>query len=145
MARPCLPGTVKRLLILAALAPSPAHAATLDVTVAGVRNDKGIVLVAVCPEAQFLRDTCAYRGRVPARLGEVVVRVDVPPGIYAVQAYHSEDGSGRLRRSFLGVPRGGIGFSRDAKFHYGPPSFADAAVRVGPDGGHVRLTLRYHE
>ncbi len=113
--------------------------------VADVRNDKGIVLVAVCPKEQFLRDTCVYRGRTAARAGEVSVRVEVPPGTYAVQAYHSEDGSGRLRRSFLGFPRDGIGFSRDAKFHYGPPSFADAAVRVGPEGGRIRLTLRYYE
>ncbi len=136
---------MKGLLLLAALAAVPARAATLDVAVSGVRNDKGIVLVAVCPAAQFLRDTCAYRGRAPARAGEVVVQVDVPPGTYAVQAYHSEDGSGRLRRSFFGVPRDGIGFSRDARFHYGPPSFADAAVRVGPEGGRVRLTLHYYE
>ena len=136
---------MKRLLILAALAAVPARAVPVDVTVAGIRNGKGLVLVAVCPESQFLRDTCAYRGRAPARPGEVTIRVDVPPGVYAVQAYHSEDGSGRLRRTFLGLPRDGIGFSRDAKFHYGPPSFADAAVRVGGEGGAVRLTLRYYE
>ena len=136
---------MKGLLVLAVLAAVPGRAATLDVVVAGVRNDKGIVLVAVCPEAQFLRDTCAYRSRTPARPSEVAVQVEVPPGTYAVQAYHSEDGSGRLRRSFFGVPRDGIGFSRDAKFHYGPPSFADAAIRVGPEGGRVRLTLRYYD
>jgi uncharacterized protein (DUF2141 family) len=137
---------VKGLLLVATLAALPAQAASLEVIVAGVRNDKGIVLVAVCPEAQFLRDTCAYQARVPARRGEVAVRVDgVPPGTYAVQAFHSEDGSGRLQRSFFGVPRDGIGFSRDARFHYGPPSFADAAVRVGAEGGRVRLGLRYYE
>lgn len=137
---------MKGLLLVATLAALPAQAASLEVIVAGVRNDKGIVLVAVCPEAQFLRDTCAHQARVPARTGEVAVRVDgVPPGTYAVQAFHSEDGSGRLRRSFFGVPRDGIGFSRDARFHYGPPSFADAAVRVGAEGGRVRLGLRYYE
>lgn len=137
---------MKGLVLLAGLAALPARAATLDVVVADVRNDRGLVLVAVCPEAQFLRDTCAHQAKAPARAGEVVVRVgDVPPGTYAVQAFQSEDGSGRLRRSFFGVPRDGIGFSRDARFHYGPPSFADAAVRVGPEGGRVRLALRYYE
>lgn len=135
-----------RLSVWAALAALPARAATVHVIVEGVRNDKGTVLVAVCPEAQFLRDTCAYQARTPARVGEVAVRVEgVPPGTYAVQAFHSEDGSGMLRRSFLGVPRDGIGFSRDARFHYGPPSFADAAVRVGAEGGRVRFALRYGE
>lgn len=136
---------MRGLLILAALAVGPAQAVPVDVTVSGVRNGRGLVLVAVCPQAQFLRDTCAYRGRAPARPGEVTVRVDIPAGLYAVQAYHSEDGSGRLRRTFLGFPRDGIGFSRDAKFHYGPPSFADAAVRIGSAGGAVRLALRYYE
>lgn len=131
---------------MAALAAVPAKASTLDVVVQGVRNDRGIVLVAVCPEAQFLRDSCAYRGRAPARKGELVVRVEgVPPGLYAAQAYHSEDGSGRLRRTFLGFPRDGIGFSRDAAFHYGPPSFTSAAFRVAPEGGRVVLRLRYYD
>lgn len=134
------------LAAIAMAAALPARAATVEVTVAGVRNGEGIVLVAVCPEGQFLRDTCAHQARAPAQAGETVVRVEgLPPGTYAVQAFHSEDGSGRLRRSFLGVPRDGIGFSRDAKFNYGPPRFADAAVRIGPDGGRVRLTLRYYE
>jgi uncharacterized protein (DUF2141 family) len=137
---------VRGLLVLVALAALPARAATLEVVVTGVRNDRGIVLVAACPEASFLKDTCPYHGRAPAQAGEVVVRVEgVPPGVYAVQAYHSEDGSGRLRRSFFGVPKDGMGFSRDAKFNYGPPSFADAAVRLAPEGGRVRLALRYYE
>ena len=132
--------------ILAMVTPLTARAAMLDVIVAGVRSDRGIVLVAVCPEAQFLRDTCTYHARAPARAGEVVVQVPgVPPGVYAIQAFHSEDGSGTLRRSFFGVPRDGIGFSRDAKFNYGPPRFADAAVRLGTDAEQVRLTLRYYE
>ncbi len=135
-----------RLASLAVLVAMQAHAATLEVTVGGVRNDKGRVLVAVCPKAQFLQDVCAYRGTAPARQGEVVVRVQgIPPGDYAVQAFHSEDGSGRLHRGFWGVPREGIGFSRDAAFHFGPPRFADAVVRIAPAGGRLRIALRYYE
>lgn len=134
-----------RLICLAMLVAMQAHAATLEVAVAGVRNDKGRVLVAVCPQAQFLHDVCAYRGAVPARQGEVMVRVQgIAPGDYAVQALHSEDGSGRLHRNFWGVPRDGIGFSRDATFHFGPPRFADAAIQIGPAGGRISIRLRYY-
>ena len=135
-----------RPALLGLLIAMQAHAATLDVAVSGLRNVKGRVLVAVCPKAQFLRDSCQYKGSAPAQPGETVVRVTgIPPGVYAVQAFHSEDGSGVLHRSFWGVPREGIGFSRDAAFHFGPPRFADAAVRIGPEGGRVRIVLRYYQ
>ena len=127
-----------------ALLVAPAAGATIDVTVNGVRSDRGEVLVAICDRTTFLQPRCAYRGRAPARAGSVMVKVEgVPPGIYAAQAFQDENGNGRIDRSLLGIPTEGIGFSRDALMRFGPPSFDDAAVTVA-DGAALAITLRYY-
>ena len=51
---------------------------------------------------------------------------DVPPGAYAVFAFHDENGNGTLERSFLGAPKEGVALSNDARGHLGPPKFKDA-------------------
>lgn len=128
------------------LLPALSRAATLEVQVDNLRPGKGEVLVTVCTADSFLKEHCRYRGRAPARGSEALVSItDIPPGIYAVQAFQDEDGSGRIPRSFLGIPKVGIGFSNDAPFRFGPPSFDDAAVRLMPEGGRIRLRLRYFD
>ena len=121
-----------------------ARAATLDVVVDNVRDAQGTVRVAVCSQAQFLGEHCEHVGRAPAQPGSVTVRVEgVPPGTWAVQAFHDDNGDGKLTRNFLGLPTKGLGFSNDARFHFGPPRWNDAAFRLGPDGGVVHVPLRY--
>ena len=133
-----------RLAALLLLLAWPAGAATLQVTVTGVRNAKGQVLVAVCDRATFLAPSCAYRGRVAAQPGAVQVTIGgIPEGVYAVEAYHDENDNGRLDRSFLGMPTEGMGFSRDAPMRFGPPDFADAAVTIPSGGGAIQFALRY--
>ena len=128
---------------MAVMAPALAHAVTLDVVVANVRNDKGHVRVAVCTQATFLKERCAHNAQVKSVAGETVVRLEVPPGTWAVQAYQDENDSGKVDRNFLGIPTVGLGFSNDAPFRFGPPSYADAAFQLGAGGGRIRLTLRY--
>ena len=126
------------------LSVGTSQAATVLVTVSNVRNDQGQVLVALCTKANFLRPHCPWRGRAPARAGEVLVRVDdVPPGTYAAQAFHDEDGNGVLERSMLGLPKEAMGFSNDAPMRMGPPRFDAAAFTVGPLGAAIRFALRY--
>ena len=138
-------GAWRRALVLAALAlPLPAHAARLDIELAGIGNDRGLVRVAVCAPATFTTRNCPFTGAAPAKPGSVVVSVpDIPPGRYAVQAYHDEDGNGRLRKGLFGLPAEAIGFSRDARIRLGPPSFEDAAIDVAEPVTATRLRLRH--
>lgn len=136
-----------RLLQLLLVAPlSGAAAAELEVTLEQVATDAGNLLVAVCTRDTFLRRGCPYTGRAPAVAGEaqVVVR-GIEPGVYAVQAFHDENNNFDLDRSFLGMPREGIGFSNDAPMRFGPPSFEDAAIEIDAGGAATRLRLRYFD
>jgi len=138
---------IRWAVMLAMLAgPAMAEPGVLEVTVTGVRNGHGHVLVAVCDRTTFLKPNCAYHGRAAAAPGAVVVRVaGVPAGVYAVQAYHDENDNGVLDRNFFGMPKEGMGFSRDAPMRFGPPDFADAAVTVPAAGRAVSLALRYFD
>lgn len=135
-------------LCIASLCAAPtagAWAATLEVLVGNVRNDRGHVRVAVCPQALFLSDKCTVVGAAKARPGEVLVTIsNVPPGTYAAQSFHDENDNDDLDRTLLGLPKEGIGFSNDAPFRFGPPSFGDAAFQLLPSGGRIRFNLRHY-
>ncbi|MBB3265676.1 uncharacterized protein (DUF2141 family) [Azospirillum sp. OGB3] len=119
-------------------------AAALTVTVQGVRNGDGQVVLSVCEEAAYPAGRCAVRVTAPAAAGTVRVAVpDLPPGTYALRAYHDENGNGQLDRNLLGVPREGFGFGNDAPVLLAPPSFRDASVTVGEEDVETMLTLRY--
>ncbi len=128
------------MLLLAAVGP----ATSLEVTVSNVRNSKGHVLVAVCLKPEFLSSHCQFVGSAPAHQGSVTVSVSgIPPGTYAVQAFQDENDNMAIDRNFFGLPTEGIGFSNNASFHFGPPSFQDAAIALGRDGGKIAVRLRY--
>jgi uncharacterized protein (DUF2141 family) len=133
-----------KLLLTAPL--SGAVAAELKVTIEQVATGSGTLLVAVCTPETFLRRGCPHTGRAPAVSGEaqVVVR-GIEPGVYAVQAFHDENGNFDLDRNIFGLPQEGMGFSNDAPMRFGPPSFEDAAIAIEAGGAATRLRLRYFE
>jgi uncharacterized protein (DUF2141 family) len=45
--------------------------------------------------------------------------------------------------NFLGMPLEGYGFSNDASAPFGPPSFDDAAFRLGARASFVAVKVRY--
>ena len=122
---------------------SQAAAATLDITIAGIRNARGDIRVAVCSTDTFLKPTCEHVAHTPAQTGEVTLHIVVPPGTWAAQAFHDENRNGKIDTNILGIPTEGLGFSNAAPFRFGPPDFADAAFQLAPAGGRIRLSLRY--
>ena len=121
-----------------------AHAASITVKVTGVRDDRGVVRVAVCPRADFLHPHCPYFGHSPSKAGSVVVTIDqVPPGVYAAQAYQDANNAGVLQRNWLGLPKDGMGFSNNAPMRFGPPAFDEAAFVVGTGAVAISFRLIY--
>jgi uncharacterized protein (DUF2141 family) len=135
---------VRRAALLLAAWPAFALGATLDITVTGVRNDHGQVRLAVCSRADFLKPHCPWQAAAKAAAGSVTLHIaDIPAGTYAIQAFHDENGDGKLNRNFIGIPEEGIGFSNDAPMHFGPPDFAAAAFTVGDAPRQLGFSLRY--
>lgn len=124
-------------LMIAANAPL-----TVDVT--GVKNERGRVRIDVCPQAKFLDDGCPWHVSVPAKAGTTTLEVpDLPPGDYAIQAFHDANGNDELDRGLFGIPKEGVGFSRDARIVFSPPKWKDAVFTHGSKPQRQTFRLRY--
>jgi len=138
--------TLSTLGIALALAASAAHAQQLQVTLSGLQYDRGQVAVAVFADAKsFRKDDQAFAAqKAKAEAGTVTVTFDdVPPGRYAVLAYHDENDNGRLDLRFGMFPTEGYGLSNNPKV-MGPPSYEDSAFAVtAEDPAQIELKMRY--
>ena len=123
-----------------------AQAATLTVTIQDVWSGSGKVTLALygSPDTfSEFSDDVASRS-LEAKPGTVIVTFrNLPPGEYAVAAFHDENGNGDFDTDLFGLPEEGYGFSNDAPVFLGPPRFEDAAVSVDENEGRTALSLMY--
>lgn len=148
MTRSHCASAVRRLILALALtapgAPALAEGAPITVVVHGLRYDEGTVHVDVCTRETFLRSDCPYAATAKAQIGETTITVpEVPPGVYAIQAFHDFKNTQRLERNALGIPTEGIAFSNDAPLGLHGPSFARAAFTHGDQPQTLRLKLHH--
>jgi uncharacterized protein (DUF2141 family) len=68
---------------------------------------------------------------------------DLPPGVYAIAVIHDENMNGKLDTNWLGVPKEGYGFSKDAKGSLGPPLFSQASFEYGGETLNLTISLNY--
>jgi uncharacterized protein (DUF2141 family) len=128
----------------ASLAPeqpvaAPGTSAVISVIVENVETSGGTINIGLCDKG-LSRDTCPYDKEVQAAAGFVEVTFEsIPPGNYAVVAYHDLNGNGQFDR-FLGLPREPYALSGRAATEM-VPSFNDAAlpIRTGENAVVIRL------
>lgn len=136
--------TLALTLLLAVAFPGSAVAADLVLSLA--TNDAGgSIAVAVYRDADsFRRNEDPIKTVTMPRIGATttVTIHDLPPGRYAVGAFHDTDGNGRLSTWPVGLPKEAYGFSRDARGRFGPPSFDAAAFDLPALRGRQAITLK---
>ena len=127
--------------------PAAAGGATLVVLVEGLKDDAGSVHAALhASEDGFPTkpEKALRQADAPIQGGRArIVFEGIPPGGYAVAAYHDENGNGKLDTGFLGIPTEGLGASNDAKGFMGPPGFDDARVEVRPGENRIVVHVVY--
>ena len=128
------------------LAAGPASAARIIVTIDGLKNAQGNVFVGLyASPAKFLQgnQTDAQR-RVKASTGPITVTFDnLPPGTYAVGAFHDENANDHLDTNVLGLPTEGYALSNGVRAVMAKPTFQQAAFSVGDGDKPVALHIRY--
>jgi uncharacterized protein (DUF2141 family) len=138
------------LVLLASLTAPNASAgkpkSVISVTVHGLRNDQGQIACALFASKEDFPDAdhamMSDVVRVKSRQG-VCRFQDVPAGTYAVALFHDEN-EDKVLNTFLGIPREGFGFSRDAPpSTFGPPKFSAAAFRVVRGDYTLKVKMRY--
>ncbi|HKR26614.1 MAG TPA: DUF2141 domain-containing protein [Terriglobales bacterium] len=119
----------------------------IHVGIDGFRTDKGQVICSLYSSAEGF----------PKNAGEAIAHSKSPianrhadcefsgiqPGTYAISVFHDENSNGRLDTNFLGIPREGVGASNNARGHFGPPKFHDAAVAYSGGEMHLRIVITY--
>lgn len=138
-----------RVLALASLlllsAVFPAGAATLTVTVENVRNDSGNIRLSIfaSPAEWPSHSTTDHDLVQPAHSGNVVFKLDLPPGTYAINGFHDENGNVEFDRTAIGLPEEGYFFSDNAKPFLSAPSFKAASFTLPPDGAAITTRVVY--
>jgi len=127
-------------------AAGPASAARIIVTIDGLKTAQGNVFVGLyASPAKFLQGNQAdAQRRVRASTGPVTVAFDnLPPGTYAVGAFHDENANDHLDTNFLGLPTEGYALSNGVRAVMAKPTFQQAAFSVGNGDKPVSLQIRY--
>ena len=68
---------------------------------------------------------------------------DLPPGRYAVTAFHDENNNGKLDRDATGLPSEGYGVSNDARELLSPPYWDKASFELGSEAKTVVVKIEY--
>lgn len=134
--------SLRRWSVLVAILPAATWAATpmttppsaLTLSIDGLRSTRGMVRICLTrtpvhfPDCSGDADSRSLS--VPAgQAGDVSID-GVAAGDYAVAVIHDENANQRLD-TFVGIPREGIGFSRNPAIRFGAPSFRSAEFTVG--------------
>lgn len=142
--------SVSFVVMLCSLCAGDARAVPVDpgsiaVTVTGFRSDRGTAMVALWRDARGFpgtppadapsRNVAISGGRASARFE------NVSPGSFAITVFHDEDGDTELRENFFGIPKEGIGFSRDVRPRFSAPRFEDAKLELSP-GLMKRISIK---
>ena len=124
----------------------PASAARIIVTIDGLHSAQGTVFIGLyASPSKFLNgnQTDAMR-KVKATQAPVTVVFDnLPPGTYAVGAYHDENANDHLDTNLLGLPTEGYALSNGVRAVFSKPNFYEAAFSVGAVDKPVALHIRY--
>jgi uncharacterized protein (DUF2141 family) len=132
--------------LLLSFLSSNCSAGELTVTVDGLRNNSGYVLLCLfsaktsnadepleCAKGRAVRTSKAIISG-----SQAVLRFDsLEDGVYAVTIIHDENGNGALDKNFLGIPSEGVGVSTNPSVS-GKPRFAQGKFKLN---GNMNITI----
>lgn len=132
---------------LLAIYALPASSAEITALVSGLKNDQGQVVLHLYNQPEPFPtqpDRSFQTTKAKIQRGQAKVSFkSIPPGLYAIAAYHDENHNNKLDTSFIGIPNEGMGASNEAKGHFGPPKFKDAQFTVESEDQQLSIQIKY--
>ena len=130
-----------KLLALAALiaafaAPACVHGSTVEpsgltLTFEPAAQTGTVMMSLFDSEAAYSGGAPAHRTIINVADGQrTAVFRDLPPGNYAVKAFHDVDGNGRMNTNPFGRPVEPVAFSNNAPANLGPAAWARAQFTI---------------
>lgn len=116
----------------------------LDLTVTGLHSAKGRIIACLWHEKTRFpsceKSKTALKRTFPVTGTTMRVSLPLPAaGRYAVTVVHDEDGNGKMKRNFIGMPTEGVGISNNPG---GMPGFEKSLVDVAP-GSAMTIRMKY--
>jgi uncharacterized protein (DUF2141 family) len=116
------------------------------VSFTGLRSHKGMLRACLTRKPKFFphcdKDPEAYKASVAANDHAMMKFPAVTTGAYALTVLHDENSNFRADM-MLGIPREGVGFSRNPVLRMGPPSFEKARFSVPATTVEEGVKLKY--
>jgi uncharacterized protein (DUF2141 family) len=130
-------------LTLALIAPAFAHETSAQPTRLTLSFETGAQSGSVM--VSLFDSETAYAGGTPLRRAQVDVAGgartaifnDLPPGTYAVKAFHDVNGDGRMNANPFGIPIEPVAFSNNAPPNMGAPKWDRTHFTVRGDTTHT--------
>lgn len=128
----------------AGLAPATGQ---IDVRFEGLRSSRGMLRACLTKDRSHFpkceKDPLALTASVAAGDHAELLFAGVPPGDYALLVFHDENSNSRLD-TMLGIPREGVGFSRNPRLRFGAPGFESVVLTVTPGAAkRTAVKLQY--
>jgi uncharacterized protein (DUF2141 family) len=137
------------LLLVGATPPVSANTgSSISLTLTGLRNHKGQVLICVTSNAKAFPDCSKDKNAVrmavkTSNVAGTILRVPLSTsGTYAISAVHDENGNGKMDTAVM-MPKEGFGFSRNPAIRFGPPKFKKASFTVGDEASAQTVKMKY--
>ncbi|MEM9355001.1 MAG: DUF2141 domain-containing protein [Pseudomonadota bacterium] len=140
--------STKLYLLTGFVATATAHpASALDVSIKGLRNTQGDVVVCIWRTMDKGFPNCGTGSpwkKLSASAAEPRVTFkDLPPGVYAVSMLHDEKRIGKPATNLIGMPTSGVGLANNPSLGpTSPPTFKKGRVVV-PDVKSITITAKY--
>ncbi|MEZ5656469.1 MAG: DUF2141 domain-containing protein [Sphingobium sp.] len=126
--------------------PPSASTGEVDVTVEGLRSTRGMLRLCLTRDPHYFpkceKDPAARRGSISASSDAPFRFEGLEAGNYALLVLHDENGNARID-TMLGIPKEGVGFSRNPKLFMGPPPFDKVQFGVSDQPVKQIVQLRY--
>lgn len=129
------------LLFPGAAAADPAKA-QLTLTVTGIKDHKGALMIAVYDQAGYDGDKQVAAGMVPVVADTATTTFDLPAGEYGIKLFHDVDGDGKMGTNPFGMPIEPFAFSNNAPAQFGPAKWDAARFEVSASGATQTIKLQ---
>jgi uncharacterized protein (DUF2141 family) len=132
-------------LASAAMIPPAASGADLSVTVEGIPNARGQIVLGLYDRPEkWPKGPARLTVTVPAKEGRIVyVFKGLRPGRYAITGFDDENEDGKMDFSLIGLPEKGFFFSNDKSPGFSPPSFDDCALTIAQNPVVITVHIQH--
>lgn len=130
------------------MASAVLEAQTLNVTISGIRGNKGrLCAVLFESHSDYLNENACliyYVDKSNLSCDTCLVNIPFRPGTFGLTVLDDADGNGKMKYNFIGLPKEGFGFSNFYLTGFKKPSFDDFSFIVKEnDLTRINVSMKY--